>query len=511
MRGEQTVGRRGTASRWSLACAVALGPALVGCPERTSEAADTAPDDTGVVDVAPSDVTGTCPATVDPSDPGSPLEELVQLGRTERVRVGDTTDDYLYNAAETVKIGVRRGWGASVIFFGQADGATGMNETNTIDSRDTGREVQVALYDADRLRQVCAATASCQTQGTPCEVSITYLGWNPVQGGNECGAGSPIESATADPGVLEAVVRPLHWNPDWGATTCTNAGCSDPDLAVLGADVRYTQRLRFVADNVVEMDMRVENLADLDHRSANQEFPTLYASYGAYGPNLDQILDSSGTKVAVDVPANDGFFSRDFFSPGGFATLQNAAHDYGVGIFYETYRTSFQAWQKGGVFNNVRAKWSFGLPAYGTVRSRAYLLLGSQATIAERVAWLDTHLPPFGEIETPAPDEALGNSVIVTGWALDNHSVAGVDVRIDGKVVDRTELTVRRPDICAQWPGFRMCADPIGFSLTIPLAGQPACAHLLDVRAYDADGNARVIARRRVFTGGARSHEEPRP
>ncbi|TNF28729.1 MAG: hypothetical protein EP329_17305 [Deltaproteobacteria bacterium] len=480
---------------------MALGSLSMGCSEETSAATDTAPEDTGGRDTALVGVTWTCPASVDASDPGSPLEGLVQLGRTERVRVGESTDDYLYNASETVKIGVRRAWGASVVFFGQADGAPGMNETNVIDGHDTGREVQIALYDRDRLRQVCAATASCRFSGTPCADSITYLGWNPVQGGNECGVGSPVESATADPGALRAVVHPLHWNPDWGATTCTNDGCADPDLAVLGADVRYTQRLRFVADDVVEMDMFVENLADLDHAATEQELPTLYASYGAYGPNLDQILDSTGAAVAVDIPANDGFFTRSFTSPGGYATLQNAAHDYGVGIYYEGYRTSFQAWQKAGIFNNVRAKWSFGLPAYGSVRSRAYLLLGSQATIAERVGWLDTHLAPFGEIETPAPDEALGDSVTVTGWALDNHGVTGVYVRVDGQVVDGSELTVRRPDICTRWPGFGMCANPIGFSVTVPVSDLPACAHLLDVRAHDADGNARVIARRRVFTG----------
>ena len=79
-----------------------------------------------------------------------------------------------------MKVGIRREWGATIIFFGMTGGGPGTNNTNTIDSNDTGREVQIALYDSTRIVQGCAYNASCQTTGAVCfPLSITYLGWNP--------------------------------------------------------------------------------------------------------------------------------------------------------------------------------------------------------------------------------------------------------------------------------------------------------------------------------------------
>jgi len=56
--------------------------------------------------------------------------------------------------------GLRREWGGSIVFFGIARGyGAGLNPTNAIDANDTGREVQVAFYDPDRLMQNCAWNA----------------------------------------------------------------------------------------------------------------------------------------------------------------------------------------------------------------------------------------------------------------------------------------------------------------------------------------------------------------
>ncbi|HOI10650.1 MAG TPA: hypothetical protein PK313_09275, partial [Myxococcota bacterium] len=54
-----------------------------------------------------------------------------------------------------------------------------------------------------------------------------------------------------------------------------------------------------------------------------------------------------------------------------------------------------------------------------------------------------------------------------------------------------------RPDVCRVWPGYPQC-DAVGWQGTVDLSGDTPCAHLLEVRARDADGNARVIARRRI-------------
>jgi hypothetical protein len=432
----------------------------------------------------------------------APLPAQAPAGVVETTAVDGFTDDYLYDGTHFTKVGTRREWGATIVFFGQDDGKPGTNGTNVIDGNDTGREVQIALYDPDRIVQACAWNASCQTNpGAACQpASITWLGWNPVQGGNECNVGSGVESVTATPGLLRAVVRPLLWNPDWQRPDCGNGGCGDPVLRTLRSDVRYTQSLRFLEPLVVELQMTVENLSDLAHAPTAQEFPTLYASFGNGGPDLRVIVDSTGAEVLVDIPANDGFFYRNFESPGGFAALQNASRDYGVGLYYENRMLAWQAWQKKGTFNNVRAVFSFGLAAKGTVRARAYVLLGSLATIAARAAWLDTHLPPFGNLESPAADAfAPEASLTVTGWALDNKAVSKVEALLDGQPAGTLAPTVR-PDVCLVWPGYAQC-PAVGFSGSIPLAGLSPCAHLLEVRAVDGDGNARILGRRRVFVG----------
>lgn len=453
--------------------------------------------DPGMPDPGPLDP-GVCPQVPVPEPAAAePLAAMDPAGRVEAVTSSGFTDEFLYDGTGLLKVGTRREWGASIVFFGMASGGAGMNATNVIDANDTGREVQIALYDPDRQIQGCAATATCRTApATACPSSITYLGWNPVQGGNECNRGSPATTTRA-PGVLEAVVQPLFWNPDWQSATCVNTGCQDPALRTLVSDVRYTQRLRFVRTHVVEMQMVVENLSDVDHASTIQEFPTLYAAWGEGGPDLDVILDSTGTQVPVDIPANDGFFYRNFDSPGGFVSLQGPAREYGVGLYYENRLTAFQAWQKQGVFNNVRSRFPFGLPARGVVMARAYLILGSFATVASEAAWLDAHLAPFGVIDAPVADAQVRGTVTVRGWALDNRGVVQVEALVDGAV--RATLThgTARPDVCRVWPGYPQC-DAVGWQGTVDLSGDTPCAHLLEVRARDADGNARVIARRRI-------------
>ncbi|MBM4354869.1 MAG: hypothetical protein FJ109_13950, partial [Deltaproteobacteria bacterium] len=386
----------------------------------------------------------------------APLPDLSPPGPAETVQEGGFTDDYLLDPTSYVKVGTRREWGSSIVFFGLAKGNPGMNSTNTIDANDTGREVQIALYDPLRAMQGCAWNASCQSNPlAACPNSITYLGWNPVQGGNECNIGSGTEWSVVKPGVLQAEVRPLFWNPDWKEPNCSTGGCSAPAKKAMKSDVLYTQRLRFISTHVVEMQMTVENLSDLDHPAMGQEFPTVYAVYGAGGTaDLKVLLDSNGNQVAIDVPANDGFFYKNFSSPSGWVTLQNASKDYGVGIYYENRLTGFDGWQMLGVFNNVRSQFSFALPPFGTVKARAYLILGAFGTVASEAAALDAKLPPFGSLDSPKPDAGVSGTLHVSGWVLDNKGVSSVVLRRDGVQVASLPVTTQRPDVCLRYPGY---------------------------------------------------------
>ena len=452
-------------------------------------------------DTAPADTVIVC---IDVPLP-APLDEallptLQPVSAVQTVQSGGHTDDFLSNAAGDIRVGIRRDWGASIIFWGQQ--AAG---TNTIDANDTGREVQVAFYDPTRIKQGCAWNASCVSNpATQCPNSITYLGWNPVQGGNECNVGSGVESVAHVPGLLSADVRPLFWNPDWQQQGCGNDGCSNPATQALLSDVRYVQRIRFVHSHIAEIDMTVHNLSGQDHPATLQELPTLYAAFGKFGlGNYNVLLTSDGQQVQIDEPANDGFFAKSFSSPGGWATLQNGPKNYGVGLYHENRQQSWQGWQKAGVFNNFRAQFTFGIPANLAVRARAYLMLGSAATIAGLAAWLEANLPPFGTIDAPAAEaQVSGPTLHIAGWTLDNKAVTSLQVEIDGVIVATPPLAVPRPDVCQVWPGYAMCSANVGFSVDVPTAGLSPCWHLLEVRAQDADGNVRLLGRRRFAFGG---------
>ncbi|MBW1871396.1 MAG: hypothetical protein JRJ19_04990 [Deltaproteobacteria bacterium] len=442
---------------------------------------------------------GGCQPVAEPDPvPMAPLPGQAQPGRSENTQINGFSDDYIYDSTDEIKVGTRQEWGGTIIFFGMnINDWPGVNSTNTIDANDTGREVQVAFYDPDRAMQNCAWDASCPP--TECPFSITFLGWNPVQGGNRCNRGSGVESVVTEDGVLTVTTNPLFWNPNWDRQDCSDAACDDPNLRERRSDVRVIQSLRFVDKLVVELTYSVINLGDLNHASTAQEMPTVYTANGT-GNTIDlwRLFNSEGTEIAIDTPGNDGFFYENFDSPGGWATLQNDDLDYGVGMYSENRLTAMQGWQKRSLpFNNFRPIFPFGLPPYGTVNARAYLIVGSQATIADRAAWLDTSLAPFGWLDEPAPDAVLNGVVTVRGWALDNKAVSSMEVLVDGVPAATLSVGGSRSDVCLVWPAYPGCPN-VGFSGSLDTSGLSECQHLLEIRATDSDGNQRIIARRRV-------------
>ena len=259
---------------------------------------------------------GVCPGVPLP-DPVSdaPLAIESTSNTVETTSVNGFTDDYVYNQSGTIKLGSRREWGGTIIFFGMTNGSAGSNNTNTIDANDTGREVQIAFYDPDRHMQDCAWNASCASTATNCPFSITYLGWNPVQGGNRCNNGSGVDSVDLAAGQATVTTTPLFWNPNWDRADCVDAACSDAGLNMRRSDVRVIQRMRFVRTHVAELDYTVINLADIDHRATAQELPTVYTGNGNQGPDLWRLFNSTGTEIAIDTPGNDGFFYENSPAP----------------------------------------------------------------------------------------------------------------------------------------------------------------------------------------------------
>ena len=496
------------------ACSTATcAPATGTCSRvETCCADDDDNDGDGAVDCADADCEADaacesgCPALAPVED--APLPVQAATNQTATTTVDGFTDDYVFNQAGDIKLGARRDWGGAIVFYGMAGSSPGLNTTNSIDGADTGREVQIALYDPDRWYQNCAWDASCDAVPSPteCPQEMTYLGWNPVQGGNRCNKGSGYEDVDLGGGAIEVTTQPLFWNPHWDRMDCNSSSCNNPAVNTRKSDVEVTQRARFVRSNVVELSYDVRNLSSIAHRSAAHEFPTVYTAFGRMGtPDLHRLFDSNQQQVAIDQVTSPGssFRYRNFASPGGWVAFQNTNLDYGVGLYYESGMANFQAWQSGDPkFNNFRGLFSFPIPANATVRARSYLILGSLATIAAEAQWLSSHLPAFGSLDVPAAEATVSGTVSVQGWALDNKGVSAVHLIIDGGAPIALSYGASRPDVCLVWPGYPRCnTNNVGYGGSFPASAVSSaeCGSVLEVRVTDSDGNQRIIARKRVY------------
>ncbi len=424
-------------------------------------------------------------------DPWSMRPPAAGFGGITSAATGSHSDVFLDSPTHYIRVGARLDWGGTVVFFGLAANPA----SNVIDANDTGRELQLALYDPTRSRQPCAADASCATSTASCGNSITYLGWDPVQGGDECGHGASVTSHGQAGDALELVVQPLQWNPNWDATDCRNDPCGAAGRPV---DVTYRMRLRFVREHVVEVDTEVTSAESIDHPTTSQEFPTLYVANGANGmPDLPDLLDAAGSAPAISTPANNGFYVGDFDSPAPWVTWQNTTHDYGVGLAMDQGITAFQGWRATSpYFHNVRAKIAFGLAHGAAVRGMSYLALGSFATVKSELEAALAARGPFGHVDAPTTiSYAAGAPLTVAGWALDDRPGTTIEAWLDGANVATTTPSAARADVCAAYPAYVGCPN-VGFSLSVPTSGLSACPHLLRVVARDADGNEQPLGER---------------
>jgi hypothetical protein len=387
-----------------------------------------------------------------------------------------------------VEIGLRLDWGGSVIFFG-------LPGSNVIDAHDTGRGLQVATFDASRMFQPCAATASCAgVSASTCGAGSAFLGWNPVQAGNRCGTGSgaTLQQTTT---WVQATATPLQWNPDWQSANCTS-NCTG--LAVHGG-VSDLLKVRFLAPAVVELSLQVIDLDSLDHTGAPQDFPRLFVANGVDGgEDLSLLFDSAGN--AVPLPPDGG--PMLFSSPGPYVIWQDAAEDYGVGLASDESLTQFQAFADDDVpFRSVRADARFPLGADAIVRGRAFLGVGDLASVQGQLGSVLALRPPFGSLDEPAnsttTDYDAGQPVYVQGWALGSSAISAVEIQIDGADAGLLPLQASRPDVCMQYPNYPGCPTPaapmaqaqVGFSGYVPTTGLSSCPHLLAAFATDANGN----------------------
>ena len=470
------------------------------------QATSTTPDASPTMDKAkpadqagPQDFGNCKPVTAKASpDPWTVRHKGAGFGGLVSQKTGKHSDVLLKGPADYIRVGARLNWGGAVVFFG----LTSNVNSNVIDANDTGRELQLALYDPTRATQGCAHNASCKSGGKGCGNSITFLGWNPVQGGDECGNGGKVLSHGKKGDALRLVIQPVQWNPDWNAPDCRKSSCPSNGLPVA---VEYTYELRFVSKHVVEVMSQVVSSESFSHPSTGQEFPTLYVSHGKGGPDLPLLLKPSGAAQAITKPGNDGFYFENFSTTAPWVTWQNSTKSYGVGLAMDQGITKWQGWRGDGktgpYFHNVRASIAFALGAGKTVRGISYMALGSAASVKADLTAVLAKRPPFGSLDEPAAGDVKvkpGASLKVRGWALDTTKAKTITVTLDGKTLGTVPMGQARADVCAIYPAYAGC-PAVGFSGTISVKGLGTCPALMRVTATDADGNSTVLGERRLL------------
>jgi hypothetical protein len=352
---------------------------------------------------------------------------------------------------------------------------------NVIDNFDcTGRQMQLSLYDGNAPYQCC----------------FDPWGWNPVQGGDKYGHGSPVLSSVVTSDTSYIRTRPLEWSPEW-----RGGGVNTPVLS----DMEFEQWVSFVPGrpNVVRVVYRMMHLGLDMHAESSQEMPAAYVTLGY----------DNFTRYAGPAPWTDDAVSQnvppDFGDPAG--QRQAATEEWwafvddtqtGVTIYapseYRMVSSAHSATQHTNYANGF-ATFSIGPNEVRT--STVYFVLGrfddARADIGElRKSAAPDLLPPVGVIDSPPPGATLSKNIKMSGWAFDNEGVQSVEILLDQSIVVATAMLGQaRPDVAAYYPS---APANSGWSASVRAATLGPGTHVLSLRLTDIHGNVAVTASRTV-------------
>ena len=380
------------------------------------------------------------------------------------------------SGTDVSRVGLQTLWGGSIV-------EVSLNGTNFVNEHDTGREAQVAQYDGNAQYDSCAGCS-----GT--------FGWNPVQGGDEYGAGSPVLAQTMAADSLYIKAQPYQWNPD-----DKGGGAGQP---VLG-DVYVEATVSAVLEHAFtfKVHYKITHFGTDQHANSIQEFPAVYVNLGfdrffsnnsatpwvntqlnpvtmpqlpQFGPTLyaseqwGAFVDSGDNGLTVFVPGMAPYV-------GGFAAAGDSGAD-GFGTDYFAPRTFF----------------SFG--PNSVLEGDVYLVAGDYKHARQVIYDLHNSLPakdiftPIGSVDSPAPNAQLSGTTNVAGWAFDDVAVSKVDVYVDGVLAGTATYGGSRPDVAHDWP---YAPSAIGYNFSLNTTSFANGPHTVVVRAIDTSGNVAVF------------------
>ncbi|MGH9579973.1 MAG: Ig-like domain-containing protein [Terriglobales bacterium] len=388
---------------------------------------------------------------------------------------------YLETTSEgnTTRLGLETQWGGTIVELS-------LNGTNFVNHSDPGREVQVALYDGNAQYDNCAGCSG-------------VFGWDPVQGGDKYGHGSPVLAQALANDFIWIKTQPYHWNPD-----DKGGGPSQP---VLG-DVLYEQMVARVPGHAqaLRVQYRLTHIGTDEHANAVQEFPAVYANLG-----YDTFAYYGGTSPWTNEPLT--FTALPDLPDLGelYAPEQWGAYVDNNGVGLTVYVPGQYPYNYGGHnpgtsgpsgtgTNYYRPLTFFTLEPNMVLEGGFYVVAGA-VTAARQVIYELRNSPvqdiftPFGFLDVPAADSTVSGMTTVAGWSFDNAEVAQVEVFVDDTLAGAATYGIARPDVPAVIPHAPL---NVGYEFMLDTTHYTNGPHVLKVKVTDTANNVAIFPQKTI-------------
>ena len=109
---------------------------------------------------------------------------------------------------------------------------------------------------------------------------------------------------------------------------------------------------------------------------------------------------------------------------------------------------------------------------------------------------------PIGFIDAPANGAGVSRQIQMYGWAMDDQGVKEVRIYVDGKYVNKTTVSVARPDVTSAHPAYAHGNDTHGWAVTVMLSDvYQSGPHTILAQAVDTQGATHDIGTITVSVG----------
>ena len=374
------------------------------------------------------------------------------------------------SGAEAARVGMLTSWGGAIVEIS-------LNGINYVNHNDTGRQVQVGLWDGNA------------------NYSNGSWGWSMSQGGDHYLNGSPLLAQTIGPDFVYIKTQPLYWLPD-----LFGGDSAHP----IPGDVYVEQWVSPVPaySRAFKVHYKITHFGNDTHANQPQEFPSVYVNRGfdsfVYYPGFLPWTYGALQHYAMPPLPQISPLLPTFEQWGAYAD----ANETGLTVYTPgsyPYSTGFNATGDSPEGTNDFAPFTvFSWYPNAVLESDIYVVAGPVAEARPVIYQLHdasskpSAFPPWGVFEVPQSGQTVsGSTVVVGGWTFGTSQVMSLDVFLDGVAVGTATYGSPRPDIPKAYPGIPDTNS--GFQYTLDSTKYTSGRHDLVVKATDAIGNLAVF------------------